>query len=107
MAVHVQRPSRGPDSGIAAALEHPAPGAPGPRNNGGELKQVSRAIDPRVVDRVRGEFREMPGFSPTLAQAARMFAIPTDDCVRVLSLLVREGFLRCAPDGQYRITARR
>jgi DNA-binding IclR family transcriptional regulator len=35
-----------------------------------------------------------------------MFAIPADECVRVLTTLVREGFLRCAPDGQYRIMSR-
>lgn len=98
MTVHLHRPSRPSHSGVAA-LDHPAQGTR-------DQKQVQRPVDPRVVDRVRGEFREMPGFSPTLAQAARMFAIPADECVRVLTTLVREGFLRCAPDGQYRIMSR-
>jgi hypothetical protein len=83
-----------------AALQHPAEGTHDP-------KQAPRPVDARVVDRVRGEFREMPGFSPTLAQAARLFAIPAEDCARVLTSLVREGFLRCAPDGQYRISSPR
>lgn len=98
MTVHLHRPSRSPHSGVAA-LEHPA-------ESTRDQRQVQRSADPKLVDRVRGEFREMPGFSPTLAQAARMFAISSDECVRVLTTLVREGFLRCGPDGQYRITAR-
>lgn len=97
MTVHLHRSSRSPRSGVAA-LEHPAQST---------RDQVQRPVDPWILDRVRGEFREMPGFSPTLAQAARMFAIPQDECARVLTALVREGFLRCAPDGQYRITSRR
>jgi len=106
VAVHLHRPTRPSDSGRAAALDHPPVGAPGIRA-GADLKALPWPVDQRVVDRVRGEFREMPGFSPTLAQAARMFAIPADDCARVLSSLVREGFLQCAPDGQYRVASRR
>ncbi len=64
-------------------------------------------FDQRIVTRVRGEFLEMPGFSPTLAQAARLFALPATDCQQVLGLLMDDGFLRCGPDGHYRLTARR
>ena len=58
-------------------------------------------VDP--VDRVRGEFIEMRGFSPTSAQAARLFDLPPDECDRVLMRLVTEGFLRRSPDGRYRL----
>lgn len=58
-----------------------------------------------VVNRVRCEFVEMRGFSPTMEQAARLFALTTDECGRVLATLVQEGFLRCTPDGRYRIPA--
>ena len=58
-----------------------------------------------VVNRVRGEFAEMRGFSPTVEQAARLFDLPADECVRVLSNLEREGFLRRTPDGRYRLPA--
>jgi hypothetical protein len=61
------------------------------------------AAVPAVVARVRGEFTEMPGLSPTLAQAARLFGLPAEECRGVLELLLREEFLRCGPDGQYRI----
>ena len=54
------------------------------------------------VDRVRGEFAEMRGFSPTLSQAARLFNLPVDECARVLTTLVREGSLHQDDDGRYR-----
>ena len=55
-----------------------------------------------VISRVRGEFVEMHGFSPTIAQAARLFDLTPDECTRVLGRLVSEGFLRCTADGRYR-----
>jgi hypothetical protein len=56
-----------------------------------------------VVDRVRGEFVEMRGFSPTVDQAARLFHINRDECDRILAGLVDEGFLKRTPDGRYRL----
>lgn len=56
-----------------------------------------------VTDRVRGEFVEMRGFSPTVQQAARLFDLPADACRDVLSALEREGFLTHTPDGRYRL----
>ena len=67
-----------------------------------------RSLDyrrPDVATRVRGEFFEMRGFSPTVEQAARLFDLPMDECRRVLSSLEREGFLRRTPDGRYRLPA--
>jgi hypothetical protein len=61
-----------------------------------------RRAAPELVNRVRGEFAEMQGFSPTIEQAARLFALPADECRRVLRTLVQEGFLLCTPDGRYR-----
>jgi hypothetical protein len=43
----------------------------------------------------------MRGFSPTVEQAARLFAIPTDECQRILTNLVR--FLHRTADGRYRL----
>jgi hypothetical protein len=56
----------------------------------------------RAIDRIRGEFAEMRGFSPTLAQAARLFDLPVEECSRVLGALVQEGSLRQGQDGRYR-----
>jgi hypothetical protein len=56
-----------------------------------------------VVQRVRAEFGEMQGFSPTAAQAARLFGLAPDECARVLDDLVRDGFLVLGSDGLYRL----
>ncbi len=56
-----------------------------------------------VTDRIRCEFVEMRGFSPTVDQAARLFQVSRDECVRVLKRLVDEGFLKQTADGRYRL----
>jgi hypothetical protein len=56
-----------------------------------------------AVERVRGEFVEMRGFSPTLQQAARLFHLPQDECSRVLGTLLKEGFIRQTTDGRFRL----
>jgi DNA-binding IclR family transcriptional regulator len=56
-----------------------------------------------IVQRVLGEFAEMRGFSPTLAQAARLFGMTIDECDRVLRSLVHDGSLTCGDDGRYRL----
>jgi hypothetical protein len=56
-----------------------------------------------VEARVRCEFVEMRGFSPTVQQAARLFQINPDECGRLLRRLVQEGFLRQTPDGRFRL----
>jgi hypothetical protein len=56
-----------------------------------------------VEARVRCEFVEMRGFSPTVQQAARLFQINLDECGRLLTRLVQEGFLRQTPDGRFRL----
>ena len=65
-----------------------------------------RALAPPPSDvpsRVRCEFVEMRGFSPTVAQAARLFQLQPDECGRILKGLVEEGFLRQTPDGRFRL----
>jgi len=59
---------------------------------------------PEAIERVRGEFVEMRGFSPTLQQAARLFHLPQDECSRVLGTLLTEGFIRQTTDGRFRLT---
>ena len=62
---------------------------------------------PEKVERIRGEFVEMRGFSPTLDQAARLFDLPREECSRVLTRLTTEGFIRQTADGRYRLTHER
>jgi hypothetical protein len=47
-----------------------------------------------VVDRVRGEFVEMPGLELTLPQAVRLWTLGADDCRFVIDALVDAGFLK-------------
>lgn len=59
--------------------------------------------DEDVRNRIRGEFIEMRGFSPTLEQAARLFDLSREECSGILASLVREGALTHDPDGRYRL----
>jgi hypothetical protein len=62
----------------------------------------NRAARERILDRLRGEFREMPSLRLTPAQAQRLLALRPDVCQRVLNALVAEGTL--CPDGTGRYT---
>ena len=55
-----------------------------------------------IAERVRGEFREMPGLSLTLAQAARLWSLDAHTCSDVLACLVETGFLCRKADGTFR-----
>ena len=61
-------------------------------------RQDERAL---VTERVRGEFREMPGLTLTLAQAGRLWSLDAAACAEVLSHLVSTGFLCRRPDGTF------
>jgi len=49
-----------------------------------------------------GSYREMPGLSLHLGQAARLFGLRTTTCQVILDDLVRHGVLRRGTDGQFR-----
>lgn len=78
------------------------------RARGPEAAGVARDPDAaHALERVRGEFVEMRGFSPTLDQASRLFGLDRDECSRILDYLVADGFLTRSPDGRYRFTGTR
>jgi hypothetical protein len=52
-----------------------------------------------LVDRVRGEFNEMPGLQLTIPQAARLLGIEPDACRDVIDTLVASSFLRKTSSG--------
>lgn len=54
---------------------------------------------PAVVDRVRGEFLEMPGLQLTMPQAARLWGMEPAACRAVIDALVQSSFLRWTPAG--------
>ena len=60
-----------------------------------------------LLNRISGEFREMPGLSLTLAQACRLFGLCEGECAQALQELTAAGLLCQRHDGRYvvRLTA--
>ena len=56
-----------------------------------------------VLNRIRSEFREMPGLRVTLAQAARLWHLDPRASESFLNALVVDGLLRRQADGQWLI----
>ncbi len=56
----------------------------------------------QLLQRVRGEFRDMPGLHLTTAQAARLFGVDADLCERLVGHLVDTRDLARGPDGRIR-----
>ena len=54
-----------------------------------------------LVQRVRGEFREMPGLRLTFAQACRLWQLDPTTCGLVLERLIRDGVLLQTRQGNY------
>ncbi len=54
-----------------------------------------------LIRRVRSEFIEMPGLRLTLLQAGRLWALPREDCERVLHALVQDKFVILGADGKF------
>jgi hypothetical protein len=54
-----------------------------------------------LLDRVRGEYLEMPGLRLTLPQAQRLFGLDSVSCALVLETLAREHFLSIGRDGRF------
>jgi hypothetical protein len=66
-----------------------------------ERRESIVTIDAALAERVRGEFREMPGLKLTLAQAGRLWSLDISSCRKVLLELVETGFLSEANDGTF------
>ncbi len=54
-----------------------------------------------IAERIRGEYREMPGLTLTVAQAQRLWNVDLSTCTEVLAQLVEAGFLCRKVDGAY------
>jgi hypothetical protein len=59
-----------------------------------------------LVDRVRGEFNEMPGLQLTVPQASRLWGIEPAACKDVVDRLVDASFLRWTSAGTFVRTGR-
>lgn len=92
---------------MAARVQHFVSRSPNPLDIKPRPLSI-RTLDHRrtqddVRNRIRGEFVEMRGFSPTLEQAARLFDLSPEECGGILSALVQEGALKRDSDGRYRL----
>jgi DNA-binding response OmpR family regulator len=96
---------------LARVLESVSPGA-GPRPGGLRILQGERRRHRRgdvggephrrsLQAMILGSYREMPGLSLSLQQAARLFGLRERTCRIVLDALVNDGVLRRSTDGQY------
>ena len=56
------------------------------------------SIDARLVDRVLGEYREMPGLALTIEQARRLWGCDVVTCQRIVDVLVERHALRWSRD---------
>ena len=65
-----------------------------------------RPADQKLVERVRREFGDMRGLSPTLAQARRLFHLADQECYEIFAQLLQEGFLDFGADERYRLKSR-
>jgi hypothetical protein len=55
-----------------------------------------------LLNRVRGEYAEMPGLTLTLAQAQRLWGLDRNQCDGILCALADAGFLRRTARGYIR-----
>jgi hypothetical protein len=54
-----------------------------------------------MLQRISGEYLEMPGLRLTCAQAQRLFHLDAQACADLFAELVRVRFLARTPDGRY------
>ena len=55
----------------------------------------------KLVQRIREEFEDAPNLRMTVSEAARFWALDFATCERVLTELLRTGFLARGPDERY------
>lgn len=70
------------------------------------IARTHKPADQKLVERVRREFSDMRGLSPTIAQARRLFNLPDDECLGIFAQLLQEGFLDLCADDRYRLKSR-
>ena len=58
----------------------------------------------KLVQLIREEFEEAPDLRVTAGEAARFWALDLSTCERVLTELLRAGFLALGTDARYRPT---
>lgn len=67
-------------------------------------RRAPAPADQKLVERVRREFNDLRGLSPTIAQARRLFHLAEEECLEIFAQLLHEGFLMVGADDRYRLT---
>jgi hypothetical protein len=67
----------------------------------GSFSSGGLSPDESLLNRIRGEFAEMPGLNLTIRQALRLFDLHEDACRVAFAVLVREGFLAQSRSGLF------
>ncbi len=62
-----------------------------------------RPADQKLVERMRREFSDLRGLSPTMPQARRLFHLGDHECSEIFAQLLKEGFLDLCADQRYRL----
>ena len=63
------------------------------------MTTIDDSVNAQLLERILGEYREMPGLALTMAQAGRLWGCDRVTCQRVVGLLVDRGILRWSRDG--------
>lgn len=54
-----------------------------------------------LLQRIEGEYREMPGLSVTAPQAERLWGLDSTTCSFVMMILIQRGILKRTASGTY------
>ena len=63
-----------------------------------DMATHNESIDARLIERVLGEYREMPGLALTIEQARRLWGCDAVTCQRIVDVLVERHVLRWSQD---------
>ena len=64
-------------------------------------EQITISPMAQWAERIEAEYREVPGLSLTMAQAARFFGLEPEICLVAFAELTAQGRLRRTPQGRF------
>lgn len=64
------------------------------------MTAIDDSVDATLIDRILGEYREMPGLALTIDQAQRLWGCDAATVRRVIDVLVARGLLQWSRDGR-------
>jgi Fic family protein len=65
------------------------------------MPHAERVPGTQILQRICGEFLEMPGLRLTVPQARRLWGLDDRTCVDALKILQEQGFLQQTRDGRF------